>query len=103
MTTDVKLLPLPDELQGRGKSGAIKDYARANMAELLAENERMRKALRILTANWGDRSNTVLRQARDADEPEVDQYYITAGALAGCAHELRAAIDRARGKGGAGK
>ena len=29
--TDIKLLPLPDELQGLGKSGAIKDYALANV------------------------------------------------------------------------
>ena len=29
--TDIKLLPLPDELQGLGKSGAIEDYAIANV------------------------------------------------------------------------
>src|SRR5690606_5440198 len=54
--------------------------------------ERLAEALRSLAANWDERCNTVLRQARDADESEVSKYHITAGALAGCAHELRAAL-----------
>ena len=48
MTTDVKLLPLPepkvqhDALGGLYLPLEVSDYARANMAELLAENERLR-------------------------------------------------------------
>ena len=57
MTTEPDLLTLPDELQGRGKSGAIKDYARANVeyhtAAQAAEIEALRaevERLKSMTA-----------------------------------------------------
>jgi hypothetical protein len=45
-TSNVKLLPLPEELKGHGKSDAIRDYARANVAHATAPLQAEIEALR---------------------------------------------------------
>lgn len=80
---------LQDSVNRLGLEGG-QFMSRTASAEARADD--LAEALRNLAANWDERCNTVLHQARDADESDVSQYHITAGALAGCARELRAAI-----------
>lgn len=47
MTADIKLLPLPEELKHRGRSGATKDYARANVEAATAKLQAEIEALRV--------------------------------------------------------
>jgi len=95
MTTDVKLLPLPEwaaceetvaDMSTADVREAMADYARANMEPLLAENERLAEALR-----WIASDETATASNVHSGMDEVDAIKSRA----------RAAIDQERSRGGA--